>query len=334
MTRTIGTADDQHDTAATTTTNRTVPLVSIGLPTYNRVDSLRRAVESVLAQDYPNVELVVSDDASSDGTQAYGEEVSRRDPRVRYLRQDPNIGLTANYANVFAQSRGDYYMSFADDDWLDPSYVSQCITTLLAHPDYALVCGFPRMFRDGAYLFDGRKDNALQASGANRVVHYLRWVRENAELHGIMRRDTIAAVPPMPNTLAGDWIYLSSIIFGGKSRTLDSVAINKAAGGTSSTWHGQVRVYGLPSYVARIRGLPYLYITWSVFRDIAWVSPVYRSLTRAGRMMLAARAALAILVKFAFLGRELLGINYRLYWSRFRDRVNARRARPRGGHSS
>lgn len=300
------------------------PLVSIGLPTFNRVDSLRRAVESVLAQNYPNIELVVSDDASQDGTQAYCEEVSKRDSRVRYFRQEPNIGLTANYAEVFAQSHGDYYMSFADDDWLDPAYVSRCMETLLAHPDYALVCGFPRMFRDGQYLFDGRKDNALQRLGTNRVVHYLRWVRENAELHGIMRRDTITAVPPMPNTLAGDWIYLSSIIFNGKSRTLDDVAINKAAGGTSSTWEGQVRVYGLPAYVSRIRGLPYLWITWSIFRDIAWVSPVYRTMTRPGRLILAARAAIVVLIKYAYLGRELLGINARrVYQSRFA----ARRAR-------
>src|SRR5947207_15595620 len=100
------------------------PLVSIGLPTFNRVATLRRTVESVLAQDYAHIELIISDDASTDGTQEYGEEVSRHDRRVQYIRQAVNIGLTANYAEVFRRSTGAFYMALADDDWLEPTYVS------------------------------------------------------------------------------------------------------------------------------------------------------------------------------------------------------------------
>jgi len=277
------------------------PLVSIGLPTFNRAGLLRRAVESVLAQDYPNVELVVSDNASPDDTQAYCEEVSRRDSRLRYFRQERNIGLTANYRAVFAQSRGDYYMAFADDDWLDPSYVSQCVRTLIAHPDYANVSGTVRMFRGQEYLFDGRGDNTLQESGRDRVVHYLRRVVENGAIYGLMRRETITAVPPMPNMMAGDWLYIASIAFGGKLRTLDSVAVNRAAGGTSATWEAQTQAYNLSPYLAKLRGLPYLVITWSVFKDIAWESPVYRPLGRMGRYTLAYKAAKAVAVKYAIL---------------------------------
>lgn len=277
------------------------PLASIGLPTYNRVDQLRHAVGSVLAQDYPNIELVVSDNASTDGTQEWCEELSRRDNRVRYIRQQTNIGLTANYAAVFREARGEFYMAFADDDWLDASYVSQCVQALIAHPDYANVSGTVRMFRGQDYLFDGQPDNALQERAQDRIVHYLRRVVENGSIYGVMRRDTIAALPPMPNMIGGDWMYIASIALRGKLRTLDSVGVNRAAGGTSATWEAQAQVYGLPSYIAKLRGLPYLIIIWSFFKYIGWESPAYNSLGRLGRLALASRAARVVFIRFSIL---------------------------------
>lgn len=304
--------------------DQTIPLVSVGVPTYNRIATLRRTVASVLAQDYPNVEVVISDDASTDGTQEWCEELSRRDNRVRYVRQSANIGLTANYVEVFRQSRGEYYLALADDDWLDRSYVSQCLQTLLGQPDLALVCGKPRMFRGHEYQYDGRHDNALQRSGAQRIIHYLRWVVEDAELHGVMRRETIESVPPMPNILAGDWLFIASILFNGKARTLESVAINKSLGGVSSSWTRQIEVYGLSRYQARLRGLPYFIIIWSAFKDIAWESPVYRRCGRVGRFVLACRACAALFVKFAILNGGYVRSTLKGVWQRYFTRMARR----------
>lgn len=290
------------------------PLTSIGLPTYNRVDRLQRAVASVLAQDYPNIELVISDNASTDGTRKWCEGLSQRDSRVRYICQQTNIGLTANYAAVFREARGEFYMGFADDDWLDPSYVSQCVQTLIAHPDYANVSGTVRMYRGQEYLFDGRGDNALQESAGDRIVHYLRRVVENGAIYGMMRREAIAAVPPMPNMMAGDWLYIASIAFEGKLSTLKGVAINRAAGGTSATWEAQVQAYSLSPRIATLRGLPYLVIIWSVFKNIGWESSVYNPLGRLGRLVLACRAAWVTSVKFTILIAGLIAGHARERW--------------------
>src|SRR5689334_3512409 len=108
------------------------PLVSIGLPTYNRVARLERAVKFILAQDYPNIELVISDNASADDTPALCRRLAEADRRVRYLRQQTNVGPTANYAAALAAASGDVYMATADDDWLAPNYVGNCLTALLA----------------------------------------------------------------------------------------------------------------------------------------------------------------------------------------------------------
>jgi glycosyltransferase involved in cell wall biosynthesis len=265
------------------------PLVSVGIPTYNRAELLPRAVESVLAQDYANIEVVISDNASADATQALSEELCRRDSRVRYLRQPTNIGLVANYAEVFRQSCGELYIALADDDWLEPNYVSECLQEIQRQPDLAVVCGKPRMFRGQVLLYDGVKSNLLYDSPEQRVLSYLAEVVENGAFHGVMRRDLLAEIPPMSNALAGDWVYVASIAYKGKIRTIDSTAINKSVGGTSRDWESIVRTQRLPWYHAK---MPYLHfiILWCIFKDIAWASPVYIPSGRAARLSLACKA--------------------------------------------
>jgi glycosyltransferase involved in cell wall biosynthesis len=274
------------------------PFVSVGIPTYNHAEMLRRAVESVLAQHYRNIEVVISDNASTDGTRALCDELCRRDGRVRYVRQPVNIGLTANFSEAFKVSRGAFYMVLPDDDWLDPSYISQCVRTLQEDPELAAACGKPRMYRGMEFSFEGACDNLLQKSGEQRIVTYFKRVWENPAIHGLMRREMLVTVPPMQNTFAGDWIYIASVAFKGRIKTVDSALINKSLGGVSSSWERSVRTLGLPSYQAKIRGLPYLIILWSVFKDIAWASPVYRSLGRVARFSLACRACWVLVVKF------------------------------------
>ena len=137
-----------------------LPLVSIGLPTYNRADTLQRAVELILAQDYRNIEVVISDNASTDRTSEFCRLLCQRDNRVRYIRQRENIGPTANYGAVLAAARGDMYMATADDDWLATNYVSECVKYLLSNPGFALVCGRSQMYRDGKFNHRRRCDLA------------------------------------------------------------------------------------------------------------------------------------------------------------------------------
>ena len=94
------------------------PLLTIGIPTYNRAGTLRRAVESALAQDCGDVEILIADNASSDGTEAYCRALAEREPAVRYIRHRSNRGPTANFNSILRQARGDYFLFLSDDDWL------------------------------------------------------------------------------------------------------------------------------------------------------------------------------------------------------------------------
>jgi glycosyltransferase involved in cell wall biosynthesis len=270
------------------------PLVSIGVPTYNRAGMLQRAVESALAQDYLNIEVVISDNASVDGTQAVCEELCRRDSRVRYIRQPINRGPTPNHVEVLTQSCGEYFMFLGDDNWLEPSYVSQCLRTLQAQPDRILVCGRPLLCRGGILAGEGGTTNVLQESGKDRVLSYYRQVGYNTAFFGLARREVFSAVPLL-NTMGGDWLYMASIACMGKIETLDSATINISLGGIGNDPKHMAAAAGFSKFQANHQ---HLSIVISAFKNVVWVSPAYRSYGFLSRFSLACEVALVLVDKF------------------------------------
>lgn len=132
------------------------PLVTIGLSTYNRANGyLREALESALAQTYPNLEIVVSDNCSSDNTPQVVRSLA--DDRVRFYRQQENIGPNNNFNFVLQQARGEYFLLLHDDDKIDPDFVASCMEAA-AGRDIALI-------RSGTRVIDA--DGNVLASDPN-----------------------------------------------------------------------------------------------------------------------------------------------------------------------
>jgi len=116
------------------------PLVSIGLPVYNAENHLTEALDSLLGQDYANLELIISDNASSDGTEAICRSYAQRDARVYYHRTEINMGAIWNFNRVFELATGEYFMWAAHDDLRDPRYVSACVDAMRSRPDAVMCC--------------------------------------------------------------------------------------------------------------------------------------------------------------------------------------------------
>lgn len=116
-----------------------LPRVSIGVPVYNGERFLRTALTSLLAQTYRNLEIVISDNASTDGTEAICREFVAADPRVRYSRASRNRGLVWNHRRALAMARGTFFMFAPHDDWFAPGYVERCVSVLESHPEVAYV---------------------------------------------------------------------------------------------------------------------------------------------------------------------------------------------------
>ena len=104
------------------------PLVTIGIPTYNRVDSyLRQCLESAVKQTYPNIEIIVSDNCSTDNTEAVVKGLY--DSRIRYFKQKENIGPYKNFNFCLQQANGQYFLILSDDDLIDDDFIDVCMKT-------------------------------------------------------------------------------------------------------------------------------------------------------------------------------------------------------------
>jgi glycosyltransferase involved in cell wall biosynthesis len=117
-----------------------MPRVSIVIPTFNRLAMLEEAVRSALAQRHPDLEVLVSDNASDDGTEA-AMQAHRLDPRFRYHRNATNLGMVGNWRKaVLELARGDWFLILSDDDLLlDADYVAKAMALVDRHPQVALV---------------------------------------------------------------------------------------------------------------------------------------------------------------------------------------------------
>ncbi len=105
-------------------------LVSIGLATHNGSRTIRRALDTLLAQTYKNFELIISDNASTDETGKICEGYAARDSRIRYVRQKENIGPLRNFKFVADEARGEFFMWAADDDWWHSEFIEKLLKKL------------------------------------------------------------------------------------------------------------------------------------------------------------------------------------------------------------
>jgi glycosyltransferase involved in cell wall biosynthesis len=118
------------------------PLITIGIPTYNRPDGLLRTLQRVTKQTYENLDILVSDNASADA--AAVEAVMAKfaaDKRVRFVRQPVNIGSLGNFPYLVEHANGEYFCWAADDDEIELNYIEALVQRIQAHPDAALVMG-------------------------------------------------------------------------------------------------------------------------------------------------------------------------------------------------
>jgi glycosyltransferase involved in cell wall biosynthesis len=116
------------------------PKVTVGLPVYNGARKfLAAAIESVLNQTHRNLELLVSDNASTDETADVCLRYAERDPRVVYHRQERNVGAGPNHNWVARRASGKYFKWASDDDLMEPEYLEKCVAALEGRPD-AVLC--------------------------------------------------------------------------------------------------------------------------------------------------------------------------------------------------
>jgi glycosyltransferase involved in cell wall biosynthesis len=170
------------------------PMVSIGVPTRDRASLLERALASLTGQDYPNLEIIVSDNASTDQTPTICARLQERYPFVRYEPCPVRIDALENFKRVLLLARGRYFTWASDDDLWAPTFVSTLVHRLEADPDVALAAAEAQfMLADGTRLPFFREGRAFYEPRQSRWRQLLTLVGHNYGnlFYGLYRREAL-----------------------------------------------------------------------------------------------------------------------------------------------
>ena len=262
-----------------------LPRIVIGIPTFNRAQILRRAIDSALSQDYPNLRIVISDNASTDETALVIKSYIAADSRVTSYRHPVNVGATRNFAELLERATGELFMWLADDDWLEPGYVSRCARSLAEQRDAVLVGGVAKYYQEGVFKRTGKPTDCPSNDARQRVLSYYRQVDDNGIFYGLMRRDA-AVRAGVVNCLGGDWLFVAAIAYQGRVLTHPDAVLNRSLGGTSESASTMTAMLNLPAWQARIPiTLP---LAGNAAKDILVRSPVYRDMGTLERLLFSA----------------------------------------------
>jgi glycosyltransferase involved in cell wall biosynthesis len=204
----------------TTPASQAPPLVSIGLPVYNGGDYLAASLESLLAQTCGDFELIISDNASTDGSGDLCRAYAARDPRIRYARLPGNIGGVANHMRVVDLARGEFFMWASSDDLWKPTYVQRCLDVLRADPEVVLAYAInANIDEQGRHVRDVTPGPPLDVPDAvERFVILTDIYRAIEPFYGLMRRDALLRARRLARHPGFDRILLAEIGLMGKLR--------------------------------------------------------------------------------------------------------------------
>lgn len=265
-------------------------LVTIGLLTYNRASLLPRAIDSAINQTYKNLEIIVSDDNSSDDT--YNVVLPYlHDSRVRYVRRT-SVGMTQNFVQTLNDANGVYFMWLCDDDYLSYNYVENNYNILAQNSDYSLSCGKTIFFNENGFLKRHEFLDLKLSSASKRIVKYFHEVNSNIILYGLMRRKEILELD-YPNVFGSDLLWSCQVVFMGKVFIDTESSFFYSTQGISDDTK-QLAKYYKKNNVKN----PYVDLLFAVSKLILHPATIFKSITYPKRLLLTLSILIIIRERF------------------------------------
>lgn len=198
--------------------NYNKPRVSIGMPVYNGEAFLKEAIDSILAQTFEDFELIISDNASTDGTQEICEAYAAADRRIRYYRNERNIGGARNFNRVFELATGEYFKWAAHDDICAPEFLKRCVDVLEQNPSVVLCYAKIKHVDEHGIVLDENLDEIIQIDSAEPQVRFHNLINKSftkvhrgQQLYGVVRASTLAITPLLGSYSGSDLVLLARL---------------------------------------------------------------------------------------------------------------------------
>lgn len=228
------------------------PRVTVGMPVYNGAKSLGPSIESILAQTFQDLELVISDNASTDGSFEMAQGYARRDARVRVFRNPVNIGVTNNYSILVGYARGEYFKWASSNDLCDPTLIEKCVGVLDTRADVGLCYPRTKLFVHSPET-GNEYEVSVQALDDDAFERF-RYVNEavglNNAINGVVRMSLLRRTALIRPYYSSDITLLAEIALRSKILELPEVLFFRRFDQESATSlqdAGKVREYYFPA---------------------------------------------------------------------------------------
>ncbi|MGI0494165.1 glycosyltransferase family 2 protein [Alkalinema pantanalense CENA528] len=190
------------------------PRVTIGIPVYNGQRYLALTLDSLLNQTFADFEIIISDNASTDGTQAICERYAAQDHRIYYCRATENRGPGWNYQRVFELATGKYFKWHAYDDLLEPDFLEKCVDVLDRDSRVVLAHCHAAKVDDQGHVHDVNTlyrptDSPRSATRWRAILMQGNYV--GCEIFGLMRMDVLRKAPIMGSYAHGDLVFIACL---------------------------------------------------------------------------------------------------------------------------
>lgn len=187
------------------------------MPVFNGESFLPQAIDSMLAQSHANIELIISDNASTDRSAAIAAEYAGRDLRVRCFLQPRNIGAVRNYNFVAARARGKYLKWASANDYCDTEMLAACIEVLESEPRAVLCFGTTRLVDEvtGAVQPFNSDFSIAEERPSARFNRVLTEMRLNNAFNGLIRMEALGKTGLVRNYRSGDLVLMAELAMAG-----------------------------------------------------------------------------------------------------------------------
>ncbi len=199
------------------------PPLTIGLPVYNGADHLASTVRSIESQTFTDYVVLISDNASVDGTEALCRDYAARDERVRYVRQDVNLGGAANFNYVATQAVTEFFKWASHDDLMEPIFLERTLAEMDRAPSDVILC-YPRTtLIDGDDLPIRHFDDGLdlrEDTPHERLRHYLMNYEMSNPIFGIVRHALLMRTGLLGSYASADKVLMAEMSMVGSFREI------------------------------------------------------------------------------------------------------------------
>ncbi len=203
------------------------PCVTIAMPVYNGEEYMREALDSVLSQTFDDLEIIISDNASTDKTEDICREYAENNSHIRYYRNDKNVGAIENFNRLFALSNGKYFQWVSYDDKWSPNFLEDCVAALEKDNSIVLCYGKTEFINsDGDYTRTLQEEcRYIDCSEPHKRFRDILIRGTSAcpsQIFGLIRADTLRKTSLMGEYYGSDRVILSELSLLGKFKRLDS----------------------------------------------------------------------------------------------------------------